>query len=319
MNAAEVTRPRGCPGRRRSLALAAPIAAALALCAGAASVAHAADVAASPTLSKIKSSGTIAIGHRASSIPFSYYDANQKVIGFSQDICDRVIDAVKRETGVQNLQVRMVPVTSQNRISLVQSGTVDLECGVTTNLKSRQQQVAFSTTFFVAGTRLLVKKGSPVHDFGDLSGKAVVTNAGTTSERILRRLNDEKRANITVQSAKDYGESFLILQSGRVAAFMMDDVLLSGARTLAPNPAEWTVVGTPQSFEAYAFMMRKDDAGFKQVVDGAITGLIRSGEINKLYSKWFAAPVPPKQINFELPMSEPLKKAYANPNDEAFE
>ncbi|ABF07228.1 glutamate/aspartate ABC transporter substrate-binding protein [Cupriavidus metallidurans] len=277
------------------------------------------DVAASPTLSKIKSSGTISIGHRTSSIPFSYYDANQKVIGFSQDICDRVIDAVKKETGTPNLQVRMVPVTSQNRQSLVQNGTVDLECGVTTNLKSRQQQVAFSTTFFVAGTRLLVKKGSPVHDFGDLSGKAVVTNAGTTSERILRKLNDEKGANITIQSAKDYGESFLILQSGRVAAFMMDDVLLSGSRTLAPNPNDWVVVGTPQSFEAYGFMMRKDDPGFKQVVDATTTGLMRSGEINTLYTKWFLKPVPPKNLSFDLPQSEQIKKAYANPNDEAFE
>ncbi|MGN5478774.1 glutamate/aspartate ABC transporter substrate-binding protein [Cupriavidus basilensis] len=286
----------------------------------AAGVAQAAvDIASSPTLSKIKSSGTISIGHRTSSIPFSYYDSNQKVIGFSQDLCDRVVDEVKKETGVPNLQVRMVPVTSQNRISLVQNGTVDLECGVTTNLKSRQQQVAFSTTFFVAGTRLLVKKGSPVHDFSDLSGKAVVTNAGTTSERILRRLNDEKKANITIQSAKDYGESFLILQSGRVAAFMMDDVLLSGARTLAPNPAEWVVVGTPQSFEAYGFMLRKDDPGFKQLVDGVLTGLMKSGEINKLYDKWFLKPVPPKDINFEFPMSESVKKAYANPNDEAFE
>jgi len=295
---------------RSALALAAIVAAAPAL---------AVDVAASPTLSKIKSSGTISIGHRTSSIPFSYYDANQKVIGFSQDICDRVIDAVKKETATPALQVRMVPVTSQNRISLVQNGTVDLECGVTTNLKSRQQQVAFSTTFFVAGTRLLVKKGSPVHDFADLSGKSVVTNAGTTSERILRKLNDEKQANITIQSAKDYGESFLILQSGRVAAFMMDDVLLSGARTLAPNPNDWVVVGTPQSFEAYAFMMRKDDPGFKQVVDGAISGLIRSGEINTLYAKWFSKPVPPKNISFDLPLSEPMKKAYATPNDEAFE
>jgi len=284
-----------------------------------AGAAQAVDVASSPTLSKIKSSGAIAIGHRTSSIPFSYYDSNQKVIGFSQDICDRVVEAVKRETGVKDLQVRMVPVTSQNRIPLVQNGTVDLECGVTTNLKSRQQQVAFSTTFFVAGTRLLVKKGSPVHDFADLSGKSVVTNAGTTSERILRRMNDEKHANIAIQSGKDYGESFLILQSGRVAAFMMDDVLLSGARTLAPNPGDWVVVGTPQSFEAYAFMMRKDDPGFKEVVDSTITGLMKSGEINKLYARWFNAPVPPKQINFELPMSEPVKKAYANPNDEAFE
>lgn len=277
------------------------------------------DVAASPTLSKIKSSGAISIGHRTSSIPFSYYDANQKVIGFAQDICDRVIDAVKKETGTPGLQTRMVPVTSQNRMSLVQNGTVDLECGVTTNLKARQQQVAFSTTYFVAGTRLLVKKGSPVHDFGDLSGKTVVTNAGTTSERILRKLNDEKGANMTIQSAKDYGESFLILQSGRVAAFMMDDVLLSGVRTLAPKPDDWAVVGTPQSFEAYGFMMRKDDPGFKQVVDGAMSGLMRSGEINTLYAKWFQKPVPPKNLSFDLPQNEQIKKAYAQPSDEAFE
>ncbi len=284
-----------------------------------AGVARAADVGASPTLSRIKESGTISIGHRTSSIPFSYYDSNQKVIGYSQDICDKIIAEVRKQTAVASLQVRMIPVTAQNRISLVQNGTVDLECGVTTNLKARQQQVAFSTTFFVAGTRLLVKKGSPVQDFHDLSGKAVVTNAGTTSERILRKLNDEKKANITIQSAKDYGESFLILQSGRVAAFMMDDVLLSGARTMAPNPGEWTVVGTPQSFEAYGFMMRKDDPGFKKLVDGVITGLMNSGEIKVMYDKWFNKPVPPKNINFEFPISAMVKKAYEQPNDEAFE
>lgn len=280
---------------------------------------QAADVSASPTLARIKASGTIAIGHRTSSIPFSFYDSNQKVIGYSQDICDKVVAEVRKQTGLAKLDVHMVPVTSQNRISLVQNGTVDLECGVTTNLKARQQQVSFSTTFFVAGTRLLVKKGSPVHDFPDLSGKAVVTNAGTTSERILRKLNDDKKANITIQSAKDYGESFLILQSGRVAAFMMDDVLLSGAKTLAPNPAQWEVVGTPQSFEAYGFMMRKDDPEFKKLVDGVITGLMKSGEIKGLYDKWFSKPVPPKNINFEFPMSAAVKKAYDQPNDEAFE
>jgi glutamate/aspartate transport system substrate-binding protein len=273
----------------------------------------------SATLARIKASGTISIGHRTASIPFSYYDSNQKVIGFSQDICDKVIAEVKRQTGVQNLQVRMVPVTSQNRISLVQNGTVDLECGVTTNLKSRQQQVAFSTTFFVAGTRLLVKKGSPIHDFPDLTGKTVVTNAGTTSERILRKLNDEKKANITIQSAKDYGESFLILQSGRVAAFMMDDVLLSGVKTLATNPAEWTVVGTPQSYEAYGFMMRRDDPEFKKLVDGVIANLMKSGEIKTMYDKWFSKPIPPKNISFDFPMSAAVKKAYEQPNDEAFE
>ena len=284
-----------------------------------AGAAQAIDTAASPTLGRIKASGTIAIGHRTSSIPFSYYDSNQKVIGYSQDLCDKVIAEVRKQTAVANLQVRMIPVTSQNRISLVQNGTVDLECGVTTNLKSRQQQVAFSTTFFVAGTRLLVKKGSPVQDFHDLSGKAVVTNAGTTSERILRKLNDEKKANITIQSAKDYGESFLILQSGRVAAFMMDDVLLSGVRTMSPNPTEWTVVGMPQSFEAYGFMMRKDDPEFKKLVDGVITGLMKSGEIKVIYDKWFNKPVPPKNINFEFPMSAEVRKAYEQPGDDAFE
>ncbi|KJK24251.1 ABC transporter [Burkholderiaceae bacterium 16] len=284
-----------------------------------AGAAQAIDAAASPTLGRIKASGTMAIGHRTSSIPFSYYDGNQKVIGYSQDLCEKVIAEVGKQTAVANLQVRMIPVTSQNRISLVQNGTVDLECGVTTNLKSRQQQVAFSTTFFVAGTRLLVKKGSPVQDFHDLSGKAVVTNAGTTSERILRKLNDEKKANITIQSAKDYGESFLILQSGRVAAFMMDDVLLSGVRTMSPNPTEWTVVGTPQSFEAYGFMMRKDDPEFKKLVDGVIVGLMKSGEIKAIYAKWFNKPVPPKNINFEFPMSAEVRKAYEQPGDEAFE
>ncbi|MGO4809053.1 glutamate/aspartate ABC transporter substrate-binding protein [Cupriavidus sp. 2MCAB6] len=284
-----------------------------------AGAAQAIDAAASPTLGRIKASGTIAIGHRTSSIPFSYYDSNQKVIGYSQDLCEKVIAEVGKQTAVANLQVRMIPVTSQNRISLVQNGTVDLECGVTTNLKSRQQQVAFSTTFFVAGTRLLVKKGSPVQDFHDLSGKAVVTNAGTTSERILRKLNDEKKANITIQSAKDYGESFLILQSGRVAAFMMDDVLLSGVRTMSPNPTEWTVVGMPQSFEAYGFMMRKDDPEFKKLVDGVIVGLMKSGEIKAIYAKWFNKPVPPKNINFEFPMSAEVRKAYEQPGDEAFE
>lgn len=281
--------------------------------------AHAADPGTSPTLGKIKQAKTISIGHRTASIPFSYYDGNQRVIGYSQDICERIVAEVKKQTSTPDLQVRMVPVTSQNRISLVQNGTVDLECGVTTNLKSRQQQVAFSTTFFVAGTRLLVKKGSAVQDFADLAGKTVVTNAGTTSERILRKLNDEKKANIAIQSAKDYGESFLILQSGRAAAFMMDDVLLSGARTLAPTPTDWVVVGTPQSFEAYGFMMRKDDPEFKRLVDGVISGLMRSGEINALYDKWFNQPVPPKNINFDFPMSAMIKKAYGQPSDEAFE
>lgn len=208
----------------------------------------------------MQDTNTIGIGHRESSIPFSYYDNSQHVIGFSQDICQKIVDEVKTKTGRPNLQVRMIPVTSQNRIALMQNGTVDLECGVTTNLKSRQQQVAFSDTFFIATTRLLVNKNSGIKDFPDLAGKSVVTNAGTTSERILRKMNEEKKMNMNVISGKDYGESFLMLQSGRVQAFMMDDVLLAGSRTLAKAPSDWVVTGTPQSFEAYGFMLPKDDA-----------------------------------------------------------
>lgn len=274
---------------------------------------------ASETLQKIDSSGVITIGHRESSIPFSYYDNGQHVIGFSQDLCNKVIDAVKTRLKKPDLQVRFVPVTSQNRIALVQNGTVDIECGVTTNLKARQAQVNFSDTFFVAGTRLLVNKNSGVKDFPDLAGKAVVTNAGTTSERILNKLNNEKKMGMNVISGKDYGESFLMLQGGRVQAFMMDDVLLAGARTMGKNPGDWVVTGTPQSFEAYGFMMKHGDTEFKKLVDDTLAGVMKSGEINTMYKKWFETPVPPKNINFDFPMSEQLKKLYANPNDVAFD
>lgn len=271
------------------------------------------------TLKKIQDAGVIVVGHRESSIPFSYYDNNQHVVGFSQDICMKIVDAVKTKTHQPNLQVRLIPVTSQNRIALVQNGTVDIVCGVTTNLKARQQQVEFSDTFFIATTRLLVNKHSGIKDFPDLAGKSVVTNAGTTSERILRKMNEEKKMGMNVISGKDYGESFVMLQSGRVQAFMMDDVLLAGARTLARTPSDWVVTGTPQSFEAYGFMMPKGDMAFKHLVDDTMAGMMKSGEMTTLYNKWFEHPVPPKGINFEFPMSDQLKALYANPNDKAFD
>lgn len=271
------------------------------------------------TLKKIQDSNTILIGVRESSIPFSYRDSKNEIVGFSADLCSRVIDAVKKKTGKPNLDIKQIPVTSQNRTSLVQNGSVDLECGVTTHLKSREQQTAFSTTFFIAGTRLLTNVKSGVKDFPDLAGKSVITNAGTTSERILRKMNDEKKMNMNVISGKDYGESFLTLQSGRVAAFMMDDVLLAGARTLAQKPDDWVVTGTPQSFEAYGFMLRRDDPQFKKLVDDTMTGVMKSGEIKALYAKWFEKPVPPKNLNFNFPMNDQLKALYANPNDNPFE
>ncbi|WOD17362.1 glutamate/aspartate ABC transporter substrate-binding protein [Paraburkholderia kirstenboschensis] len=272
-----------------------------------------------PTLAKIQSTNLIAIGHRETSVPFSYVDTNNNVVGFSQDLCNKVIDAVKAKTQHSDLRVRFIPVTSQNRISLVQNGTVDLECGVTTNLMARQNQVAFSDTFFVATTRLLTKKDSGIKDFPDLAGKTVVTNQGTTSERILRKMNEEKKMNMSIISAKDYGEGRVTLETGRAAAYMMDDVLLAGARALTAKPADWVLVGTPQSSEAYGFMMRRDDPEFKKLVDETMSQVMKSPEIRTMYDKWFAKPVPPKNINFEFPMSETVQKLYAAPNDKAFE
>jgi len=230
-------------------------------------------------LGKIQASNTIAIGHRETSVPFSYVDANNEVIGFSQDICSRVIDAVKAKIKKPDLKVRFIPVTSQNRIVLVQNGTVDLECGVTTNLKARQDQVAFSDTFFVATTRLLTRKDSGIKDFPDLAGKTVVTNQGTTSERILRKMNEEKKMNMQIISAKDYGEGRLTLETGRAVAYMMDDVLLAGTRSLTANPSDYVLVGTPQSSEAYGFMLRKDDPEFKKLVDDTMSEIMKGPEI----------------------------------------
>lgn len=272
-----------------------------------------------PTLAKIQSANLIAIGHRESSVPFSYLDTNNQVIGFSQDLCNKVIDAVRTKTKKPDLHVRFIPVTSQNRISLVQNGTVDLECGVTTNLVSRQNQVAFSDTFFVATTRLLTRKDSGIKDFPDLAGKTVVTNQGTTSERILRKMNEEKKMNMQIISAKDYGEGRLTLETGRAVAYMMDDVLLAGTRSLSAKPSDWVIVGTPQSSEAYGFMLRKNDPEFKKLVDDAMGQVMKSADMKTLYNKWFLKPVPPKNISFDFPMSESLQKLYANPNDTAFE
>ncbi|MFM0670352.1 glutamate/aspartate ABC transporter substrate-binding protein [Paraburkholderia sediminicola] len=271
------------------------------------------------TLAKIQNGNSISIGHRETSVPFSYVDTNNQVIGFSQDMCNRIIDAVKAKTGHADLHVRFIPVTSQNRIPLVQNGTVDLECGVTTNLTSRQNQVAFSDTFFVATTRLLTRKDSGIKDFADLAGKTVVTNQGTTSERLLRKMNEEKKMNMQIISAKDYGEGRVTLETGRAVAYMMDDVLLAGARSLTAKPADWVIVGTPQSSEAYGFMLRKDDPEFRKLVDDVMIHVMKSGDIKTMYDKWFMKPVPPKGINFDFPMSEALEKLYAAPNDKAFD
>jgi len=272
------------------------------------------------TLKKIKESGTITLGHRDASIPFSYFGDNpEQPVGYSHDLQLKVVEALKQQLGLPDLKVRYNLVTSQTRIPLVQNGTVDLECGSTTNNIERQQQVDFSVGIFEVGTRLLAKKTSGVNDFADLKGKNVVTTAGTTSERLLKIMNAEQKMGMNIISAKDHGESFLMLESGRAVAFMMDDALLYGEMAKAKQPADWAVVGTPQSFEIYGCMVRKGDAGFKQVVDDAISATFKSGEINGIYDRWFMQPIPPKNLNLNFPMSNELKKLIANPTDKSAE
>ena len=279
----------------------------------------AAAPAAADTLKKIKDNGVIVLGHRESSIPFSYYDDKQQVIGYSHEIMLKAVEALKAELKLPGLQVRLLPVTSQNRIPLIQNGSVDIECGSTTNNLERQKQVAFSNTLFIIGTRLLTKKEAGIKDFPDLAGKNVVTTAGTTSERLLRRMNDEKKLGMNVISAKDHGEAFLTLETGRAAAFMMDDALLYGELAKARRPGDWAVVGTPQSREAYGCMLPKDDAAFKKIVDAAIARFMTSGEAEKLYAKWFMSPIPPKGLNLNFPLSDDMKALYKAPNDKAFD
>ncbi len=270
------------------------------------------------TLKKIKDTDTISLGHRESSVPFSYYNDKEQVIGYSQDLMMKVVAAVKKDLKMPHLKVTMTPVTSQNRIPLVQNGTVDIACGSATNNLERQKQVAFSDTIFVIGTRLLTKKGSGIKDFSDLAGKNVVTTAGTTSERLLRKLNEDKKMGMNIISAKDHSESFLTLETGRAVAFMMDDALLAGQRANAKHPKDWVIVGTPMSNEAYGCMMRKDDPQFKALVDKTFAKVMKSGEAAKIYKKWFMSAVPPKGMNLNFPMSDDMKAAFKNPNDQAF-
>lgn len=273
----------------------------------------------SPTLKKIRDTGSITLGHRESSIPFSYYDDRQQVVGYSHDLMLKVVEAVRAELKLSKLDTRLMPVSSANRITLVQNGTIDIECGSTTNNVERQKQVSFSNSIFIVGTRLMTRKDSGVKDFGDLAGRNVVTTAGTTSERLLRRLNEEKGLKMNIVSAKDHGESFLTLETGRAAAFMLDDALLYGEMAKARVPGDWVVVGTPQSREAYGCMLRKDDAGFKKVVDAALAKVMTSGEAAAIYAKWFTSPIPPKGLNLGMSMSEDLKALFRAPNDRAFD
>ncbi|MBK1711646.1 amino acid ABC transporter substrate-binding protein [Rubrivivax gelatinosus] len=263
--------------------------------------------AAQTTLEKVKASGSIGVAYRESSIPFSYLDDKAQPVGFGYEICGRIVDEVKKATGRADLKVNLQPVTSANRIPLLVNGTIDIECGSTTNNSDRAKQVAFAVNYFYTGTRFLVRSDSGIKSLADLHGKVLVSTTGTTNYRILRNLISENKLPIELIGAKDHAEAALLVQSGRAAAFGMDDILLYGLRASSANPAELAVVGDPIQVEPYAIMLRKDDPAFKHLVDGVVARLMKSGEFEKLYRKWFLAPIPPKGITLNAPMGKELQ------------
>ena len=267
------------------------------------------------TLKKIKDAGSITIGHRDGSIPFSYYDDQQKPVGYAMDICAAIVDAVKKNLNMPNLKVNYQLVTSANRIPLMANGTIDLECGSTTNNLDRQKQVSFTNTHFVTANRWVAKKSSNVKTLNDLKGKTIVSTAGTTNIKQITEINAAQNLGMNIISANGHPEAFQMVETGRAVAFAMDDILLASLVAQARNPADYAISPEATSVEPYGIMLRKDDKAFKAVVDKAMVDTYKSGAINAIYSKWFEKPIPPKNINLNLPMGAAFKKVVANPTD----
>jgi glutamate/aspartate transport system substrate-binding protein len=265
------------------------------------------------TLKKIKDSGTITIGHRDASIPFSYYDDKQQPVGYALDICMVIVDAVKKQLNMPNLKVNYQLVTSANRIPLIANGTVDLECGSTTNNTERQQTVSFTNTYFIPANRWASKESANLNSLNDLKGKTIVSTAGTSNIKLITQLNSEKNLGMNIISANGHPEAFQMVETGRAAAFVMDDILLAGLIANSRNPSEFAVSKEFLSLEPYGAMLRKDDAAFQKVADDATAELYKSGRINPIYDKWFLKPIPPRGVNLNVPMSDQLKRAFANP------
>ena len=268
------------------------------------------------TLKKVHDTRTVTIGVRDSSVPFSYLDGNQKPVGYAIDICLKVVDAIKTELKLPELAVVMNPVTSSTRIPLIANGTIDMECGSTTNNAERQKQVAFSNTYFLTASKYVYKKSSGLATIDSLKGKSVVSTSGTTNIVQLNKVNTDRGLGINVLAGKDHAESFLLVETGRAVAFVMDDVLLASLAAAAKDPGAYAISDDALSQpEPYAIMLRRDDAPFKAVVDQATAKLFKSPEGAALYAKWFTAPIPPRNLNLNLPMAPVLAKAFANPSD----
>jgi glutamate/aspartate transport system substrate-binding protein len=267
------------------------------------------------TLEKIKSRGEITIGHRDASIPFSYVTGGTQPVGFAIDICMDIVSAIKQRLNMPALKVNYQSVTSQNRIPLVQNGTVDLECGSTTNSLTRQQQVAFSPNYIMVNVGVAVKKASGIQSLADLSGKTIVTTTGTTSIPLLRAHKRAENLQVNEIYGKDHADSFLSLESDRAVAFVMDDILLAGQIASSKSPGDYRILPDVLRQEPYGIMLRKDDPQFKGLVDVTVRDLMKSGRINALYAKWFTSPIPPRGINLNFPMTDATAELYRNPTD----
>jgi len=271
------------------------------------------------TLKKIKDSGSITEGVRESSGALAFTLGDGKYAGFHYDVCARVIADIQKQLALPRIDVKYQPVTSQNRIPLVQNGTVDIECGSTTNNATRQKDVSFAPTTYVEEVRIAVKANSGITNIAQLNGKTVATTTGTTSVQLLRKHERAQGVDFKEVTGKDHSDSFLLLEGGRADAFVMDGQILAGLISKSKAPAEYRIVGEPLSVEPIAIMYRKDDAAFKKAVDDSVKNLMSSGEIAKLYDKWFLQPIPPSNTRVGLPLSDATKAAWANPNDKPAE
>jgi glutamate/aspartate transport system substrate-binding protein len=267
------------------------------------------------TLRKIRDSGAILIGHRESSLPFSYFDKNDKVVGYALDLCYRVAEAVRTRLGLEKLEVKLVPVTSTNRIPLVLDGSVDLECGSTSNNLERQKVVSFSVTYFVTANRFVAKAASGLKTLDDLKGKTVVSTVGTTNLKQISDLNGQRHLGLSIITAKDHSEAFRMVESGRAAAFVMDDILLYGLVANSASPSDYAISTEALSVEPYGMMLRQQDAPFKKLVDDTLADIYRKDELQPIYAKWFLSSIPPNGVNLNVPMSPQLERVVAMPTD----
>ncbi len=279
-----------------------------------AGLAHAED-----TLKKIKDTGTITEGVRESSGALAFTLGDGKYTGFHYDVCAHIIADIQKQLGLAKIDVKYQPVTSQNRIPLVQNGTVDLECGSTTNNATRQKDVAFAPTLYVEEVRIATKKSSGITNIASLNGKTVATTTGTTSVQLLRKNKRAQGMDFKELNGKDHSDSFLLLESGRADAFVMDGQILAGLISKSKSPGDYAIVGEVLSVEPIAIMFRKDDPAFKKAVDDSVKAMVKSGEVAKLYDKWFMQAIPPSNTKVGLPASDATKAAWVNPNDKPAE